>query len=60
MVCYVTLALAVHALTIKSLYCIHDSSGQCDTAKQIAADRLPVFHRKDTDRIWRSCYMVFN
>jgi len=22
----------------------------------LAADKLPVFQRKDTDRIWRSCY----
>jgi len=30
--------------------CIHDASGQ-DAAEQIAADRLPAFQRKDTDRI---------
>ena len=65
-VCYVTLALAALALTPKSLRrlnasaCIHDFSGQRDAADQIAADRLPVFHRKDTDRIWRSCYAVFD
>ena len=31
--------------------CIHDASGQRDAAEQIAADRLPVFQRKDTDGI---------
>jgi len=31
--------------------CIHDTSGQRDAAEQIAADRLPVFQPKDTDRI---------
>jgi len=31
--------------------CIHDASGQRDAAEQIAADRLPVFQRKDTDRV---------
>jgi len=31
--------------------CIHDASGQRDAAEQIPADRLPVFQRKDTDRI---------
>ena len=30
---------------------IHDASGQRDAAEQIAADRLPVFQRKHTDRI---------
>ena len=36
--------------------CIHDASGQREAAEQYAADRLPVFQRKDTDRIWLSCY----
>jgi len=34
-----------------TLLTIHDASGQRDAVKQIAADRLPVFQRKDTDRI---------
>jgi len=59
-VCYVTLALAAHALTPKSLYCIHGASGQRDAAEQIAADRLPVFQHKDTERIWWSCYAVLD
>ena len=29
----------------------NDASGQRDAAMQIAADRLPVFQRNDTDRI---------
>ena len=31
--------------------CIQDASGQRDAAEQIAADRLPTFLRKHTDRI---------
>ena len=31
--------------------CIHDASGQRDAAEQIAADRLPAFQPKDTDRV---------
>jgi len=40
--------------------CIHDASVQRGAAEQIAADRLPVFQRKYTDRIWWSCYAVFD
>ena len=40
--------------------CIHDASGQRDAAEQIAADRLPVFQRKDADRISQSCYAVLD
>jgi len=39
---------------------IHDASGQCDAAEQIAADRLPDFQGKDTDGIWWSCYAMFD
>jgi len=39
---------------------IHDVSGQRDAAEQIPADRLPVFQRKDTDRMWWSCYAVLD
>jgi len=38
----------------------HDASEQRDAAEQIAADRLPVFQRKNTDRIWWSCYVVLD
>jgi len=31
--------------------CIHHASGQRDATEQVAADRLPVFQRKHTDRI---------
>jgi len=31
--------------------CIHDASGQRDTAEQIAADQLSVLQRKDTERV---------
>jgi len=49
---YVTLALA---LTPTSLYqkCFRSwSSGQCDAAEQIAADRLPLFQHKDIDTLY--------
>jgi len=42
-----------------SLICIHGASGH-DAAEEIAADRLPVFQRKDSDRIWWSCYAVLD
>jgi len=59
-VCYVTLALTTLAdkRTVLHPY-IHDASGQRDGAKQIAADSLPVFQRKDTDRICVRVYAVF-
>jgi len=45
---------------VATLLTIYDPSGQRDAVKQIVPDGLPVFHRKDTDRIWRSCYAVFD
>jgi len=36
---------------VATLLAIHDASGQRDAVKQIVADRLPVFQRKETDRI---------
>ena len=37
------------ACTHAYITCIHDASGQRDAAEKIAADRLPVFQREDTD-----------
>jgi len=38
--------------------CDHDASGQRHAAEQIAADRLPVFQRNDTDRICTSSFVT--
>jgi len=40
--------------------CVHDASGQRGEAEHIAADKLPVFQRKNTDRIWWSCHAVLD
>ena len=50
-----TNTLAHTALALTSTPCIHDGSGLRDAVEEIAADRLPLFKRKDTDGIWRSC-----
>ena len=50
-VCYVALALYCARTHAYTLSCIHDASGQRDGAEQITAYRLPVFQRKDNDRV---------
>jgi len=57
-VCHVTLALM--RLHSRVHTCIHDASGQRDAVEQIAADRLPIFQREDSDRIWWSCYALLD
>jgi len=59
-VCYVTLALPALALTPTAflhLWCVRTT--WCNWANY-CWKRLPVFQRKDTDRIWWSWYEVLN
>jgi len=47
----------MHARLQPCIHEDHDDSGR-DAAEQIAADRLPIFQRKNTYRIWWLCYWL--